>query len=178
MQYHSFTQIWVRIVFLFHSFKGNFFYLQEQWRFSTVNAVNDCIFDQTYRFPYLPRVWPLVQIAVTIGNSIPSLRIFAILRVAGWQGDRVAGCQLFMRRPPWMRIQNGPPFIIDLLYLGGGSRGGVFHKCSNKYTPPPKTAPDQGIQNRYFPHRSRRDVGARSCPSDPWLRGGGWGVVS
>ena len=41
-----------------------------------------------------------------------------------------------------MRIQNRPRFIIDLYSPGGGLRGGVFHKCSDIYTPHPKTTPD------------------------------------
>ena len=44
-----------------------------------------------------------------------------------------------------------PPFIIDSSSTGGVSREGVFHKCSNIYTPHPKTAPDQRMLNRYFP---------------------------
>ena len=33
MQYHSFTRIWFRVVFLFHPFKESFFSLQGQWPF-------------------------------------------------------------------------------------------------------------------------------------------------
>ena len=116
-------------------------------------------------------MWPLVRISVTVGNSIPSHIIFTIWRVTGWQRS--------MRRPPRMRTQNGPPFIIDRSSPGGGSRGGVFHKCSNIYTPHPKTAPDQGILNIYFPSRETpRCWRERACLIDPRLGGGGWGVVS
>ena len=89
--------------------------------------------NRTYQFTYRPRVWPLVRIAVTIGNSISRLCIFTILRVAGWQWS--------MRRPPQTRIQNGLPFIIDCSSSGGVSHGGVFHKCSDLYTPPPPKPP-------------------------------------
>ena len=76
--------------FLFSTFQGKFYSLQGQWTFFTVNNVDDCLFRRTYQFPYNPQVKPLVRIAVTIGNSIPSLRIFTIWRVAGWQGGRLA----------------------------------------------------------------------------------------
>ena len=136
-----------------------------------VTTVNDCIFRQNYWFPYLPQVRPLVWIAVTIGNSIPSLRIFIIWKVAGWQQ--------YTRRPPRMRMQNGPPFIINLSSPGGGLQGEVFQKFSDIYTPTPKTAPDQGMINRYLPSwETPRRWRARACPSDPRLGGGGWGVVS
>ena len=107
-------------------------------------------------------MWPLVRIDVTIRNSIPILRIFTIWRVAGWQRS--------IMRPSEMRMQNGPPFIIDCLSLGGGSRGGVFNKCSDIYTPTPKTDPDQGMLNRYFPSRETpRRWHTRTCPIDPRL---------
>ena len=131
-----------------------------------VTTVNDCIFRQNYWFPYLPQVRPLVWIAVTIGNSIPSLRIFIIWKVAGWQQ--------YTRRPPRMRMQNGPPFIINLSSPGGGLQGEVFQKFSDIYTPTPKTAPDQGMINRYLPSwETPRRWRARACPSDPRLGGGG-----
>ena len=71
--------------FLFKYFQGKFFSLQGQWNFFTITTVDNCLFHRTYRFPYRPQVWPLVRIAVTIGNSIPSPRIFTIQKVAGWQ---------------------------------------------------------------------------------------------
>ena len=116
-------------------------------------------------------MWPVVGIAVTIGNSIPSLRIFTIWRVSGWQRS--------MRRPPRTRMKNGPPFIIDRSSPGGISRVGVFHKFSNMYTPLPKTAPDQGILNIYFPSREtpkRWDV--HPCLRDTLLGVGCCCVVS
>ena len=42
--------------------------------------------------PYHPSVWPIVQITVIIGHSNPSLCIFAIWQVTGWQWS--------IRRPP------------------------------------------------------------------------------
>ena len=83
MQYHSFTWILVHIVCLFQLFKAKIFSLEGQWPFLTVTTIDDCLFHGTYRFTHCPRVGPLVRIAVTIGNSIPSLRIFTIWRVAG-----------------------------------------------------------------------------------------------
>ena len=160
MQYHSFTRIWVRILFLFHPFKESFFPLQGQRTFSAVMTVDNCLFHQTYRIPYQPRVLPLVWIAVHIGNSIPSFCIFTFWRVAGWRRS--------MRRPPWMRMKNVPPIIIDCLFPGGGLRGGVFHKCSNIYVPHPKTAPDQGMLNRYFPSwETPQRWSTLPCPSYP-----------
>ena len=156
--------------FPFSSFQGKFFSLQGQWSFFTVTTVNDCLFHQTFRVPHRPRVWPLVWIAVTNGNSIPSLRIFTIWQVAGFQRS--------MRRPPRIIMQNGPPFIIDTSSPGCGSWGGVFHKCSDIYKPPTKIASYQGMLNRYFPSQETpRCWRARSCPSDTRLGGGGWGVV-
>ena len=77
-------------------------------------------------------MWPLVRIAVTIGNSIPSLRIVAIWRVTGWHNST--------RRPPRMRIQNRPPFIIDRSSPGGGSWGNWL--VSSEMSPPrPLVAP-------------------------------------
>ena len=147
------------------------FFSSKTLDFFTITTVDDWLFRRTYSFPYHPRVWLVVRIAVTIGNSIPRLRIFTIWRVAGWQRS--------MRRPPQMRMQNGPPIIMDRLSPGGVSREGVFQKCSNRYTPHPKTAPDQGMLNRYFPSRDTPQYwGARPCPSDPRLGGGGCCVVS
>ena len=139
-----------------------FFSLQGQWLFFTVTTVDDWPFRRTYWFPHHPQVWPVVRIAVTIGNSIPSLRIFTILQVAVWQRS--------MRRLPQMRMKNGPPFIIDNSSPGGVSREGVFHKCSDIYTPHPKTAPNQEMLNRYFPSRETlQRWGALPCPSDTKL---------
>ena len=64
------------------SFQGKFFSLKGQWHFSIITTVDDCIFHGIYWFPHSPRVWLLVQIPVTIGNSTPSLLILTILRVA------------------------------------------------------------------------------------------------
>ena len=170
MQYHSFTRIWICIVFLFHPFKASFLSLQGQRHFFTITTVDDCLCHQTYWCPCCLRVWPLVQIAVTIGNSIPSLCIFTILRGSGWQRST--------RRPPLIRMQNGPPFIINRSPPGGGSRGGAFHKCSDIYTPPPKTAPDQGMLNRYFPSQETPRRWRALIPKWAPLGGGDWGVVS
>ena len=156
--------------FPFSYFQSMFFLSPRTMAFFTITPVGDYLFHRNYIFPYRPRVWPLVQIAVTIGNSIPSLRTFLIWRVAGWQRS--------MRRPPQMGMQNGQPFIIDRSSPGGGSRGGVFHKCSDIYTPP-QTKIYQGMLNIYFPSQETpRRWCARACPSDTWLDGGGWGVVS
>ena len=157
--------------FPFPPIQGNFFSLQRKWAFSTVTTVDDCIFHRTYQFPYHPQVWPLVHISVTIGNSIPSLRILTIWWVTCWKRS--------MRRPPRMRMQNGPPSVIDRSSPGGGSRGGLFHKCSDIYAPHPKTAPYQGMLNRYFPwQETPRRCRVCTCPSDPQLGGGGWGVLT
>ena len=115
--------------FPFSSFKGKFFLSPRTMNFFTITTVNYCRFRGIYWFPHSPQVWPLVRIAVTIRNSIPSLRSFTIWWVAGWQSS--------MRRPPKMRMQNGPPFIIDHSSPGGDLRGWVFHKCSKIYKPPP-----------------------------------------
>ena len=70
---------------------------------------------------------------------------------------------------------NGPPFITDRSSPWGGSRGGVFHKCSDIYTPHPKTAPYQGMLNIYFLSRETpRPWRVHVCLSDPLLGGGGW----
>ena len=118
--------------FTFSIFQCKFFFLQGQWPFFTVTTGDDCLLHQTYRFTYRPRVWPLVCIYITIGNSIPSLRIFTFWWVSGWHR--------FMRMPPQTKMQNGLTFIIDCLSPGGVSWGGVFPKFSNIYTPtlPPK----------------------------------------
>ena len=145
MQYHLFTRIWIHVDLFFSSFQGKFIFLQGQWLFFAVTTIDDWLFHQTYWFPYHQQVWPVIIISVTIGNSIPSLFIFTIWRVEGWQ--------LYMRRPPWMRMQNVPPFIIDRSSPGGVLREGEFHKCSDIYTPHPKTAPDQGMLKWYFPSR-------------------------
>ena len=133
IQYHSFTRIWVRIVFLFNLFKASFLCLQGQWPFFTVTTVDACLCHGIYWFPHFPQVWPLLWISVTVGNSIPSLRIFTIWRVEGWQRS--------MWKPPQMSIQNGPLFIIYSSSPRGGSRWGVFHKCSDINTPPPPHPP-------------------------------------
>ena len=157
--------------FPFLSFYGKFCLSPRTMEFFTVTTVDNWLFHQTYRFPYHPRVWPVVQIAVTIGNSIRSLRIFTIWRVSGWQRS--------MRKPPQMRIQNGPPFIIDCSSPGRVLREGVFHKFSDIYTPHPKTAPDMGMLNIYFLSRQTLQCwGVRPCPSDPRLGVGGCCVFS
>ena len=78
------------------------------------------------------------------------------------------GWQQYTRRHPQTRMQNGPLFIIDRSYTRGASQEGVFHKCSNIYTPHTKTAPYQGMLNRYAPSRETpQHWGACPCPSDP-----------
>ena len=80
-----------------------------------------------------------------------------------------------MRRPPRTIMQNVPPFITNRSSPGGGLRGGVFHKCSDIYTPHPKTAPYQGMLNIYFLSRETpRPWRVHVCLSDPLLGGGGW----
>ena len=135
--------------------------------FFTITTLIDCIFHRIYQIPFHQRVWPLVQITVTIGNSIPSLCIFTIWRVAGWQRS--------IRRHTWIRIQNGPPLIINRSSPGGGLRGGVFQKCSDIYTLHPIIAPDQGMRNRYFllretPRRWRARM-------HEWFPFWGWGLL-
>ena len=122
--------------FPFSSSQGKFSLPPRTMEFITVITVDDCLFHVVYRFPHRPRVWPIVWIAVTAGNATPSLCIFTI-----W---RLSGSQRSLWRTPRTRMQNGPPFIINCLYPGGGSQGRVFHKCSNKYTPPPTPPPDWG----------------------------------
>ena len=101
----------------------------------------------------------------------PKPYIFTIFQVAGWQRS--------MRRPSLTRMQNGPLFIINRSSPGGGSQEGVLHKCFKIYTPHPKTAPDQGMINRYSPSwETPQRWRARPCPSDPRLGGGGFCVVS
>ena len=116
-------------------------------------------------------MWQLIHISVTIGNSIPSLHIFTIWWVIGWQRS--------MRRPPWTRMKNGPPFIMNCSSPGGSSRE---RECSNNaliYTPHPKTAPDQKMLNRYFTSQETpQRWHARPWLSDPRLGGGGCCVVS
>ena len=91
----------------------------------------------------------------------------------------MAGWQRSLIRLPRIRIQNGPPFIKDRSSPGGGSREGVFHKCSDIYTSRPKTAPYQGIINRYLPSwETPQRWNVRPCPSDPRLWVGGCCVVS
>ena len=127
------------------SFQVNFFSLQGKLPFSLLPPPIT-VFHGIYWFPHCPQVWPLVRIAVTVGNSIPILIFFTIWHVSGWQRS--------MRRPPQMIIQNGPPFIIVRLSPGGGLGGGVFQKWYDIYTPPsPQTSPDQGMLNIYFPSR-------------------------
>ena len=139
--------------------------------FSIVTTIDDRLFRLTYQFTYHPQVWPVVQIAVTIGNSIPGLHLFTIWRVAGWQRS--------MRRPPRMRMQNWPPFIIGFLSPGGVSIEGVFHKCSDINMPHPKTAPDQRMINRYFPSQETTQIwDMRPCPCDTQFGAGDCCFVS
>ena len=129
--------------FPFSSIQGKFFLSPRTMEFFTVTTVKGCIFHRNYQFPYHPRVWPLVWIAITIGNSIPSLRIFTIWRVKGWQRS--------MRRPPWMRMKNGPPFIIDtLVSRGRHARGGVPQIIWYIYAPP-QNRPKSGDAKHILP---------------------------
>ena len=69
-------------------------------------------------------------------------------------------------------IENAKRTAIHHLSLvpRGGSREGVLQKLSDIYTLQPKTAPDQGMLNRYFPSQETlRCWCARICPSYPWL---------
>ena len=50
-----------------------------------------------------------------------------------------------------MRIQHGPPFIIDCLSPGGSLQGGVFRKCSNIYKPPQNKCPRSVDSNQRLP---------------------------
>ena len=84
MQYPSFTRIWVGIFFLLSSIKVSFFLTKDigffhrylRWRLT---------FHWGFLLSYHQWVWPVVQIAVIVGNSNPSLFIFSIWQVAGWQ---------------------------------------------------------------------------------------------
>ena len=71
------------LFYFFLPFKASFS-LQGQWIFFSVTTVDNWLFHQNCRFLYHPGVWPVVRIAVIIGNSFPSLRIFTI-----WRGGRV-----------------------------------------------------------------------------------------
>ena len=69
--------------FIYLSYQGKFFSLQGQWTLFTVTTVDDCLFCGFNQFSPCLRVWPLVRIAVTIGNSIPNLCIITIRQGAG-----------------------------------------------------------------------------------------------
>ena len=144
MQYHSCTRIWVRIIFLLHTFKATFFSPRKMDFFQRYHCWR-------LTFPSNLSVY-LSPTSVTCRSDFCHHRKFnpkpCILTI--W---RVAGCQWFMRTPPQMRMQYGPPLIIDNSSPGGVSQEGVFHKCSDIYTPNPKTSPDQGMLNRYLPSR-------------------------
>ena len=96
----------------FSSFQGKFFsFSKDNGLFSPLPPSMIVFPNRTYQFPHCPRMWQLVRIVLNIWNSISSLCIFTIWRVAGWQQS--------MRRPPWMRMQNRLPFIINRSYPGG-----------------------------------------------------------
>ena len=82
--------------FPFSSFEGKCSLSPKTMALFTFTTVNYCLFHLTYRFPYRPRVWPLVRDAGTIVNSIPRLCIFTIWRVEGWQRS--------MRKPHKLRM--------------------------------------------------------------------------
>ena len=145
---------------LFHPFNASFFSLQGKWSFFTVITLENFLYLLTYQLTYLPRVWPLVRIAVIISNSIPSLRILTIWRVAGW--------------PPQMKMKNGPSFVFNRLSPGGKSQGGFFQKCCDIHTPPPKHTPDCGMINRYFPSQETARLWHTRMPE--WSLIGGLGL--
>ena len=167
MEYHSFIWTWVRIVFPFHPFKASFISLQGKLTLFTVTTVDDCLFHGIYQFTHHPWVWPLIQISVIIGNSIPSPHIFTILRVSG--------CHWSTRSPPQMRMHNGSPFIINCSSPGGGLRGGVFHKCSDIYKPPPQNRPILEDAKQILPLTGDATKLVR-VPMPEWSLIWGWGL--
>ena len=155
--------------FPFSSFQGKFCVSPSTMAPFSVTAADAFLFHGIYQFPHLPRVWPLVRIAVTIGNSIPSLSIFTIWRVAGWQRS--------MRRPPWTTIQNGPPFIIESLVSRRRlARGSVPQMFRYIYAQPQKR-PGSGYAKHILPLMADAAALARTRMPE-WSPIGGWGVVS
>ena len=148
--------------FPFSSFQSKFFSIRGQRNFFNVTTVNDHLFRGFYRFPHCPRIWPLVRIPV-IKQFNPKALYFrhpAVYKV-GWQRS--------MMRPPRTRMKNGPPFIINRLSPWGSSRGGVFLKCSNIYTPHPKTDPYQGMLKIYLPSRETPHILGTRMLYHVWL---------
>ena len=164
--YHSFTRIWVRIVFVFHPVKASFF-SPRTMAFFIITTVDNWLFHRTYWFPYHPWVWPLVRIAVPVGNSIPSLGLFTVY---GWQG----GSSTWGGLPEWECKTDHHSLLIACPHGAARER-----ECSTNdpiYTTHPKTAPYQNMLNRYFPSQETpQRWHARPCPRDPRL---GVGVVS
>ena len=129
--------------FTFSSFQGKFFLSPRTMDLFHLYHPRQLSFPSNLLIPYCLRVRPLVWIDVTIGNSIPSVCIFTIWRVAGWKRS--------MRRPPQIIMQNGPPFIIARSSEGGGLQGGVFNKFSNIYSPPTQKRPSSGDDKHILP---------------------------
>ena len=154
MQYHSFNRIWVCISSLLHPFKQVFF-LQGQWPFFTVTTVEDCLFHQTYWFYHHPQVWPLVWIAFTIVNSIPSLRIFTIWWVSVWQRS--------MRRPkPNENVKLTTIHHRSLSPRGRLASGSVPQIIRYIYALPQNLPRSGNCQTDTSPHKKHRSVGART----------------
>ena len=164
MQNNSYTIIRVSIVFLFNSFKAMFF-LQGKLIFFTVTNVDEWIFHQTYQFPYHPRVWPVVRIAVTIRNLIPIHFLYHLV------GDMLSAVQ-----EKDFPNKNAKRTTIHhrSLVPWGVSREGVFHKCFDLPMSHPKNTSDQGMLTYNFPRGRRHSVWARMlyhvwlCLFHPW----------
>ena len=133
--------------------------------FLSIITVNDRMLHGFYWFPHLPQVSPLVHIAVPIGNSIPSLRIFTMWRVAGVAADN-------KEASPNENEKLTAIHRRSLVPRGRLARGGIPQMLQYIYAPSP---PDRGMLNRYLPSQympQRLRVCAR--PSNPWWgRGGG-----
>ena len=145
MQYDSFTRIWVCIVFLFFNLLRQVFLSKDNGFFSLLPL-------STIDFSIKIVGFFITQECDLSYGSLSLLAIHSQASVFSPFGG-VAGWKRSTRKPPWTRMQYGPPFIIDRLSPGGVLREGAFHKFFDIYTPHPKTAPDQGMLNRYFPLR-------------------------
>ena len=80
------------LLFILSSLKAIIFLSKDNGPFSPLTPSMMDSFTKTIWQPYHPWVWPVVLITVMIGHSNPSLFIFAIWRVAGWQRS--------IKRPP------------------------------------------------------------------------------
>ena len=169
IKYHSFTQIWVCIVFPFYPFKASFSF-QDQWHFSplppstivfSIKLINLLIVHKCDKsFGLLLTL--AIQSQAFVFHHLAGDRVAAVHEVASPNKNEIWTAIHHRSFVPSRRLARGSvPEMIQYIYA------------------PPQNLPRLGDATQIFPSQETpRRWRACACLSDPWLRGRGWRGVS